>query len=238
MVTLRRKLRTKTQLSPVLRNDTRWSSTYSMLKRFFEIRSFLDESDRALAANLPSSLELLSLEEVMQDLEEFEEAMKHLQDSNRTLLEVRAIFDGILEKYPGMHHYISNESEFVHSPKFENGIIKVLSEQCDALLPGERTLLKPFVQSIEPTTISPTKPKSLSAQALNRVKRRKVATEFVSLDHIPPTSNIVERLFSAARLILTDYRKSMDPYTFECLLFLKVTRKKWDINLVSKLVGK
>jgi hypothetical protein len=43
MVTLRnikqaRKLRTKTTLSPVLRNDSRCSSTYSMLKRFFEIR--------------------------------------------------------------------------------------------------------------------------------------------------------------------------------------------------------
>ena len=78
----------------------------------------------------------------------------------------------------------------------------------------------------------------MSAQALNRVKRRKGMAEYVSLDHIPPTSNIVERLFSAARLILTDYRKSMDPYTFECLLFLKVNRKKWDINLLSKLVGK
>lgn len=243
MVTLRNikqagKLRTKTQLSPVLRNDTRWSSTYSMLKRFFEIRGFLDESDRALAANLPSGLDLLSLEEAMKDLEEFEAATKDLQDSNRTLLEVRAIFDGLLEKYPGMHYYISNESDFVHSPKFENGIVKVLSEQCDKLLPGERSLLNPFVQTNESTTISPTKPKSLSAQALNRVKRRKVLAEYVSLDHIPPTSNIVERLFSAARLILTDYRKSMDPYTFECLLFLKVNRKKWDINLVSKLVGK
>jgi hypothetical protein len=174
----------------------------------------------------------------MQDLEEFEEATKLLQDNNRTLLEVRAIFDGLLEKYPGMHRYISNESDFVHSPKFENGIIKVLSEECDDLLPEERTLLNPFAQANEPTTISPTKPKSLSAQALNRVKRRKVVAEYVSLDHIPPTSNIVERLFSAARLVLTDYRKSMDPYTFECLLFLKVNRKKWDINLVSKLVGK
>ena len=41
-----------------------------------------------------------------------------------------------------------------------------------------------------------------------------------------------------SRIVLTDYRKSMDPYTFECLMFLKVNRSKWDINLVSKLVGK
>ena len=243
MVTLRNvkqagKLRTKTKLSPVLRNDTRWSSTYQMLKRFFEIKDFIDAGDRALAVNLPSGLEVVTLQEVMKDLEEFESATKLLQDSKRTLLEVRAIFDGLLENYPSMHHYISGESSFVHSPAFENGIVKVQSEQLDDILEDEKELLEPFLQSNIPTLVSPTKPTSLSAQALSRIKRRKVTTKFVSLEHIPPTSNIVERLFSAARLVLTDYRKSMDPYTFECLMFLKVNRSKWDINLVSKLVGK
>ena len=36
------KLRTKTPLCAVLRNDTRWSSTCAMLKRFFEIKDFID----------------------------------------------------------------------------------------------------------------------------------------------------------------------------------------------------
>jgi len=243
MLTLRNvkqagKLRTKTKLSAVLRNDTRWSSTFQMLKRFFEIKDFIDTSDRALAVNLPSGLEVVTLQEVMKDLEEFESATKLLQDSNRTLLEVRAIFDGLLETYPSMHHYISGESNFVHSPAFENGIVKVQSEQQDDILEDEKELLEPFLASNIPNLVSPTKPTSLSAQALSRIKRRKVTTEYVSLKHIPPTSNIVERLFSAARMVLTDYRKSMDPYTFECLMFLKVNRSKWDINLVSKLVGK
>ena len=45
-------------------------------------------------------------------------------------------------------------------------------------------------------------------------KKRKISAEskYIDLTWIPPTSNIVERLFSAARLVLTDYRKSMfDP---------------------------
>jgi hypothetical protein len=243
MVTLRNvkqagKLRTKTKLSPVLRNDTRWSSTYQMLKRFFEIKDFIDASDRALAVNLPSGLEIVTLQEVMKDLEEFESATKLLQDRKRTLLEVRAIFDGLLESYPTMHHYISSKSNFVHSPAFENGVVKVQAEQLDDILLEEKELLEPFLQSNIPAVVSPTKPTSLSVQALSRIKRRKIVAEFVSLEHIPPTSNIVERLFSAARIVLTDYRKSMDPYTFECLMFLKVNRSKWDINVVSKLVGK
>jgi hypothetical protein len=70
-------------------------------------------------------------------------------------------------------------------------------------------------------------------------KRRKVSySEYANLTYIPPTSNIVERLFSSCRLVLTDYRKSMTPYTFECIMFLKVNRNYWDINLVSKVVGK
>ena len=76
MVTLRNvkqagKLRTKTKLSAVLRNDTRWSSTFQMLERFFEIKDFIDTSDRALAVNLSSGLEVVTLQEVMKDLEEF-----------------------------------------------------------------------------------------------------------------------------------------------------------------------
>jgi hypothetical protein len=231
------KLRTKTKLSAVPRNDTRWSSTFQMLKRFFEIKDFIDASDRALAVNLPSGLEVVTLQEVMKDLEEFEVATKLLQDSKRTLLEVRGIFDSLLEKYPDMGYYISSDSTFVHSLEFENGLVKVL-QQSDDLSLAEKRLLEPFLQTNEPTTISPTNHTSLSVQGLNRIKRRKVVAEYVSLEHIPPTSNIVERLFSAARLVLTDYRKSMDPYTFECLMFLKVNRSKWDINLVSKIVGK
>ena len=87
----------------------------------------------------------------MKDLEEFESATKVLQDSKRTLLEVRAILDGLLENYPSIHHYISGESNFVHSPAFENGIFKVQSEQLDDILEEEKELLEPFLQSNIPT---------------------------------------------------------------------------------------
>ena len=48
MTTLRqvkqaRKLRTKTALEPVIRNETRWSSTYEMLKRFIRLKNLLTQ---------------------------------------------------------------------------------------------------------------------------------------------------------------------------------------------------
>jgi hypothetical protein len=50
------KLRKKTNLEPVKRNVTRWSSTYEMVKRFFEIKTFIDDEDADLACNLPSGM--------------------------------------------------------------------------------------------------------------------------------------------------------------------------------------
>ena len=127
----------------------------------------------------------------MEDLEEFEVATKLLQDSQRTLLEVRFIFDGLLHKYPDMQHYLASDSSFVHSPAFENGIVKVFSDECDELLSKEKLQLTPFLSSNVPNLVSPTKPRSVALQALNNVKRRTVELQYVSLRHIPPTSNMV-----------------------------------------------
>ena len=76
-------------------------------------------------------------------------------------------------------------------------------------------------------------------QKVLKNKRRKVVHgEYSSLNFVPPTSNVVERLFSNARLVLTDYRKSMTPYTFECVMFLKINRGFWNLDTVAKVVGK
>ena len=72
---------------------------------------------------------------------------------------------------------------------------------------------------------------------LKRSKKRKLSagSKYIDLTQIPPTSNIVERLFSAARLVLTDYRKSMDDYSFECLMFLKTNNTFWDLALFNEI---
>ena len=85
---------------------------------------------------------------------------------------------------------------------------------------------------------SPVKPDTPYAIQALKKKRKVITNEFIDLSFIPPTSNIVERLFSAARLVLTDYRKSMSPYTFECVMFLKINRDLWDASLVSNIVVK
>jgi hypothetical protein len=115
----------------------------------------------------------------------------------------------------------------------------VLDKDLDSLESIESEILEPFRSKNNPNSGSgPSKPDTPYALQALKKKRKVVNAEFIDLSFTPPTSNIVDRLFSASRLVLTDYRKSMSPYTFECVMFLKSNRKLWDASLVSNLVTK
>jgi hypothetical protein len=53
-------------------------------------------------------------------------------------------------------------------------------------------------------------------------------SKYRSTLHVAATSNLCERLFSAARLIMNHLRCNMDPEACELLLFLKFNRRLWD----------
>lgn len=55
-------LEKKTELRPVSRNVTRWSSTYNMLKRYFEIKDYLPSEIPEIADLIPSHRETLNLQ--------------------------------------------------------------------------------------------------------------------------------------------------------------------------------
>jgi hypothetical protein len=57
-----------------------------------------------------------------------------------------------------------------------------------------------------------------------------VHNEYIDVDWVQCTSNCVERLFSTARLVYTDYRKSMSPKSLELVLYLKSNRDKWSLK--------
>lgn len=231
------KLRTKTKLEPITRNVTRWSSTYEMLKRFTELYEFIDKDDPTLAPDIPTSMELIALKDLRKDMDQFQSTTILLQDSKRNLIEVRGIFDEMLEHYPMMDYYLASDGGIVHSPDFENAIVKVIDCNFDKLNSTEKELLEPFRQPIN-KPLEPGISQDISYAIRGLQKKRKVMNEFIDVSFIPPTSNMVERLFSAARLVLTDYRKVMTPYTFECVMFLKINRNLWDASLVSKIVAK
>ena len=48
------------------------------------------------------------------------------------------------------------------------------------------------------------------------------------MDHIAPTSNIVERLFSRCGIKMRPHRRLMDPSTLEMLIMLRFNKDLWD----------
>ncbi|KAG3120775.1 hypothetical protein PI125_g818 [Phytophthora idaei] len=58
-------------------------------------------------------------------------------------------------------------------------------------------------------------------------------TSYSLVAAIPPTSNIVERLFSVARLTLGLERPNLLPITFEAILFLHLNDGYWDVCKVD-----
>jgi hypothetical protein len=184
---------------------------------------------------------MITLKDLMKDLEQFQSTTLLLQEAKRNLQEVRSIFDEMLKHYPSMNYYLSSDGGIVHSTDFEIAIVKVIDDDLSSLDYIQNELLEPFRQANNTSVgvgISPVKPDTPYALQALKKKRKVMNNEFIDLSFIPPTSNIVERLFSAARRVLTDYRKSMSPYTFECVMFLKMNRKLWDASLVSNIVAK
>ena len=114
-------------------------------------------------------------------------------------------------EYPSLSFYLSSDAQIVHSPAFETGIVKVIDDEVDQLSDEERNAMSCFHQ-INPSNGNASEDGlSLVQRALKNKRRKVISGEYSCLTFVPPTSNAVERLFSNARLVLTDYRKSTTP---------------------------
>jgi hypothetical protein len=75
---------------------------------------------------------------------------------------------------------------------------------------------------------------TLDDAAAESCKRRKKKNPYRSMDHISPTSNIVERLFSRCGIIMRPHRRLMDPSTLEMLVMLRFNKDLWDACEVNE----
>ncbi|KAF4027579.1 hypothetical protein GN244_ATG20802 [Phytophthora infestans] len=53
---------------PVIKNPTRWSSSYRMINRNLEMTDYLDDMDTDLTALLPAPREKIKLKSLLEDL--------------------------------------------------------------------------------------------------------------------------------------------------------------------------
>ncbi|ETN14470.1 hypothetical protein PPTG_07517 [Phytophthora nicotianae INRA-310] len=161
-----------------------------------------------------------------------------LQSIDLNLLDARDLFNGLLEIKPSLSHYLAPNSDIVHSPDFELGVVKVHGGQAKRLSRAERSALQLFLR--RSTTATCEEEEAAKLGFADRIlKRRKVEAEpsaYILLHAIPPTSNIVERLFSVARMVLRYERNRLTPLVLEMILFLKVNSLYWDVTTVDACV--
>lgn len=233
-------LRRFTLLCPVLRNVTRWSSTFEMISRYFELKEFLIRmDDPAISDLLPLPAEERDLKSVFSTLEKFESITVALQQPSLDLRDARVLMDDVIEHHQAMAHYLAPDALIVHSVSFESGIVKILSGQEVQLNQDELVICQQFEKVVPIVPVFENKKKLTYAETIlqqNKIQRVDVVSRYEDLRYINPTTNLVERLFSVCKLTLTDYRQSLLPINFEHLLYLKANRGFWDVALVSNAI--
>ena len=112
---------------------------------------------------------------------------------------------------------------------------------------SESTVLEPFKIELEDDNSS-TQIEEVDLEGINRAQvilenaRKKVRSEkavslYCDLTFISPTSCVVERLFSQAKLVLNDHRRHMNVANFENTLFLRTNKKFWDLQDISQALN-
>ncbi|RLN11168.1 hypothetical protein BBJ28_00007143 [Nothophytophthora sp. Chile5] len=208
----------KTDLRPIIRQQNRWGSTFAMLHRNFELLPFIDADDDELADLLPSAAAERRLRKLYDELKDVESVSKALQGSEVNLLD-------LLERI------------FVNNSDFEAGCVKVLKGQSARLSRAEKAALQPFLATS--TSEEDDDDDEGGASFVERLQKRRRLDEqqpmYELLTTIPPTSNVVERLFSTARTTVGQQRHGLQPYTLEMLLFLRQNADYWDARTVESV---
>lgn len=236
-------------LEPVTRNKTRWSSTYAMLMRYKEVMTVIDENYIILGlrgTQLLTTPEKEVFNVMLEEMGLLHGVTLYLQNEAITMANVRYSFTE-LRNYFGdrLGNQILPTWEGIPNKNFENAVCKVSGGEFD-VNPAELTELNGAclgmrAAATNPPDISVVVPAAgIAVPKLDTIIGKKRKAEimpqvFPDLTFIQPTSNVCERLFSQAKLIFTDIRKSMNPASLEMLLFLKVNKQYWNAEIIAEL---
>jgi len=228
-------------------NVTRWTSTFTMVKRYMRIKDQL-ETVHSLGDYCLSPAQNRKIVAAVVHFEVFHSISTELQAKDLDLEHCRLQFDTLLDvdSYSeSMADYIAPTGRIVASPLFESGVVKLI--QGERLSDGEAEACKKLKKTL-PTENTGNGNRQTSAVApvtiqdrleLNRNKRRKTLAhgsgDYLQVEKIVcATSNCCERLFSEAAYIMVPHRRGISPVLFEALLYLKKNLPYWSINTVAQ----
>ncbi|KAG2994208.1 hypothetical protein PC120_g22065 [Phytophthora cactorum] len=117
-------LRHHTSLAPLRANATRWSPTLMMLERYVRIRDEIKRVD-AVYNLVPKSAAHRCIVALVESLKTFNSVCKKLQKDSISMKAVRLLFDKMVEIFPVTGDYLRTDAVIVHSPVFENAVVKM-----------------------------------------------------------------------------------------------------------------
>ncbi|POM60416.1 LOW QUALITY PROTEIN: hypothetical protein PHPALM_30732 [Phytophthora palmivora] len=221
------KLRIKTTLRPVIRQDTRWSFSFAMLHRYFKLLEHIDKEDDDIADVIPGPACNRRLLTLLKDVEYVSKALQGSAD----MQDVREWFDALL---PLSRNSLTIWAQVLIYPDFESGCVRVLHGNTYRHTQAEKAVLQPFAVT---DTVVPILDEEQSSSFVVRLqKRRKIASrvqKYTLVRSIPPTSIIVERFFSIVRTTFGQERNSLHPATLEQILVLHQNVSYWDVGIVD-----
>lgn len=146
----------------------------------------------------------------------------------------------IIAKHGEFGAYIRRDAEIILHPHFENGIAKLQSGDHLNLTQEEQVAVQKFLKNQTIEIDSEEQPEEQPDDIINRIKKRRRVefNPYRPVNHVVPTSNIAERLFSQARHIMNYDRKKMKPQNLESLLFLKYNAKRWNDRTVQNYLDR
>jgi hypothetical protein len=214
-------------------NQTRWSSVFQMLERYTDFLKFENGKLILLLSENKDFLPLLlspqendEIKELFKNLKKLDSVCLFLQKPSATFAHVRLLFDKVIEEFPSLSSHLSTNASIVKYPNLENGLVKIQNQEEHLLTLMEKealSFLKTSKTCNEPAPID--KPFDFAEGIVQQKKLRVCETSYVDTTYIVPTSNLVERLFSSSKDVLSDKRKSIKQESVELIMFLKVNRK-------------
>ncbi|ETM00843.1 hypothetical protein L917_02486 [Phytophthora nicotianae] len=116
----------QTELKPIKRNTTRWSSTFEIIHRYKLIRDMIRPVD-AVEEFIPAGATHKKVVGLLELLKKLDSVCKVLQDDRTTMADVRVLFDQVIDDYPVMASHLRSSAKIVQSPTFEGALIKVIN---------------------------------------------------------------------------------------------------------------
>lgn len=157
------------------------------------------------------------------------------------------LFDGLMTDLPETGRYLSSTAEIIQDHVFESAVVKILNGAEQTLTRGEgqkvqHLLLDDNDNNDHGDESTNHESEDFATALLKDAEKRKAPrlqqrlSRYVKLNHFTPTSNKCERLFSLTKILLSDRRKSMEPYHLELSVFLRANKDLWNEFTIDEML--